>query len=302
MDMYQKRKIREEKRENSNQSEELTKVVLNWYPGHMAKAKRQMEEELKLVDIVIEIRDARMPLASANPLLEELAKNKEKLVILNKTDKADSKENSKWLAYFDNVLLCDSLNENISIKVVNKVKEILKAKLEKAKARGIRNKVLRAMVVGIPNVGKSTFINNVVKKKVAKAENRPGVTKNLQWIRINNEVELLDTPGVLWPKLEDQNQAKILALLGSINDQILDSEDLAYFGLNYIKENYPNVLNKRYGIDENASDLIEAIGKNKLWLISEGLVDRTKTYKMVLKDIRENKIDRITFEKYESIK
>ena len=302
MDMYQKRKIREEKRENSNQSEELTKVVLNWYPGHMAKAKRQMEEELKLVDIVIEIRDARMPLASANPLLEELAKNKEKLVILNKADKADSKENSKWLACFDNVLLCDSLNENISIKVVNKVKEILKAKLEKAKARGIRNKVLRAMVVGIPNVGKSTFINNVVKKKVAKAENRPGVTKNLQWIRINNEVELLDTPGVLWPKLENQYQAKILALLGSINDQILDSEELAYFGLNYIKENYPNVLNKRYGIDENASDLIEAIGKNKLWLISEGLVDRTKTYKMVLKDIRENKIDRITFEKYESIK
>ena len=302
MDMYQKRKIREEKRENSNQSEELTEVVLNWYPGHMAKAKRQMEEELKLVDIVIEIRDARMPLASANPLLEELAKNKEKLVILNKADKADSKENSKWLACFDNVLLCDSLNENISIKVVNKVKEILKAKLEKAKARGIRNKVLRAMVVGIPNVGKSTFINNVVKKKVAKAENRPGVTKNLQWIRINNEVELLDTPGVLWPKLENQYQAKILALLGSINDQILDSEELAYFGLNYIKENYPNVLNKRYGIDENASDLIEAIGKSKLWLISEGLVDRTKTYKMVLKDIRENKIDRITFEKYESIK
>ena len=302
MDMYQKRKIREEKRENSNQSEELTKVVLNWYPGHMAKAKRQMEEELKLVDIIIEIRDARMPLASANPLLEELAKNKEKLVILNKADKADSKENSKWLACFDNVLLCDSLNENISIKVVNKVKEILKAKLEKAKARGIRNKVLRAMVVGIPNVGKSTFINNVVKKKVAKAENRPGVTKNLQWIRINNEVELLDTPGVLWPKLENQYQAKILALLGSINDQILDSEELAYFGLNYIKENYPNVLNKRYGIDENASDLIEAIGKSKLWLISEGLVDRTKTYKMVLKDIRENKIDRITFEKYESIK
>ena len=302
MDMYQKRKIRKEKRENSNQGDKLSKVVLNWYPGHMAKAKRQMEEELKLVDIVIEIRDARMPLASGNPLLEELAKNKERLVILNKADKADCIENAKWLTYFDNVLLCDSLNENISIKVVNKVKEILKTKLEKAKARGIRNKVLRAMVVGIPNVGKSTFINNVVKKKVAKAENRPGVTKNLQWIRINNEVELLDTPGVLWPKLENQNQAKILALLGSINDQILDSEDLAYFGLNYIKENYPNVLNKRYGIDENASDLIEAIGKNKLWLISEGLVDRTKTYKMVLKDIRENKIDRITFEKYESIK
>ena len=273
-------------------------ININWYPGHMAKAKRQMEEELKLVDIVIEIRDARMPLASGNPLLMELGKNKEHLVILNKADKADENENKKWLTYFDNVLLCDSLNENISVKVVNKVKEILHEKLEKAKARGIRNKVLRAMVVGIPNVGKSTFINNIVKKKVAKAENRPGVTKNLQWIRINNEVELLDTPGVLWPKLEDQNQAKILALLGSINDQILDSEDLCNFGLNYIKENYPGLLNKRYEINENDDDLIISIGKSKLWLMGDGVVDKTKTYEMVLKDIRSSKIGRITYESF----
>lgn len=277
-------------------------IKINWYPGHMAKARRQMEEQLKLVDIVIEIRDARMPLASGNPLLNELAANKEKLIILNKSDRADKKENELWLNYFDKALLCDSVNERITNKVVDEVKLILKAKLDKAKARGIRKKTLRAMVVGIPNVGKSTFINNIVKKKIAKAENRPGVTKNLQWIRINEDVELLDTPGVLWPKIDDQNQAKILALLGSMNDEILDSEDLTYFGLNYIKNNYPGVLKNRYEISEEETDLIDAIGKSKMWLISEGQVDRTKTYKMVLKDIRENKIDRITFEKYESIK
>lgn len=277
-------------------------IKINWYPGHMAKARRQMEEQLKLVDIVIEIRDARMPLASGNPLLNELAANKEKLIILNKSDRADKNENELWLNHFDKALLCDSVNERITNKVVDEVKIILKAKLDKAKARGIRKKTLRAMVVGIPNVGKSTFINNVVKKKVAKAENRPGVTKNLQWIRINEDVELLDTPGVLWPKIEDQNQAKILALLGSMNDEILDSEQLTYFGLDYIKNNYPGFLKERYNINEDDSDLIEAIGKSKKWLISEGQVDRTKTYNMVLKDIRENKIGRITFEKYESIK
>ncbi len=278
------------------------KVNINWFPGHMAKARRQMEEQLKLVDIVIEIRDARMPLASGNPMLNELSKNKEKLVILNKADRADKNENDFWVKYFDKAILCDSVNEKITNKVVNEIKLILKAKLDKAKARGIRKKTLRAMVVGIPNVGKSTFINNIVKKKVAKAENRPGVTKNLQWIRINEDVELLDTPGVLWPKIEDQNQAKILALLGSMNDEILDSEDLAYYGLYYIKDNYPGFLKDRYSISEDETDLIKAIGQSKMWLISDGKVDRTKTYKMVLKDIRENKIGRITFEKYESIK
>ena len=277
-------------------------IKINWFPGHMAKARRQMEEQLKLVDIVIEIRDARMPLASGNPLLNELAKNKEKLVILNKSDRADLKENELWLNYFDKALLCDSVNGKITNKVVNEVKLILKAKLDKAKARGIRKKTLRAMVVGIPNVGKSTFINNIVKKKVAKAENRPGVTKNLQWNRINEDLELLDTPGVLWPKIEDQNQARILALLGSMNDEILDSEDLAYFGLDYIKNNYPGLLNMRYGINEDEDDLIEAIGRNKMWLTSNDKVDRTKSYKLILKDIRENNIGRITFEKYESIK
>lgn len=273
---------------------------INWFPGHMAKAKRQMEEQLKLVDIVIEIRDARMPLASANPLLEELAKNKARLIILNKADMADPNENNKWVKYFDRAILTDSVNTKITNSVVNEVKDILKAKLEKAKARGIRNKTLRAMVVGIPNVGKSTFINNVVKKKMAKAENRPGVTRNLQWIRINEDLELLDTPGVLWPKFSDQKAATILALLGSMNDDVLDKENLCLFGLNYIKDNYPGLLKERYEIDENSSDLIESIALSKKWLISEGQIDKSKAYDLILKDIRNNKLGRISFEKYES--
>lgn len=274
--------------------------VINWYPGHMAKANRQMEEQLKLVDIVIELRDARMPLASGNPLLNSLAKDKKHLIILNKADKADKEENKKWLNYFERALLVDSLNEKNTNRIINEVKDILKEKLEKAKARGIRKKVLRAMVVGIPNVGKSTFINNVVNRKIAKAENRPGVTKNLQWIRINEDVELLDTPGVLWPKIEDQRQALILALLGSINDEILDKEALANFGIDYIKDNYPMLLNKRYDIDESKSDLIKEIGLSKKCLTNDGNIDLDKTYKMILKDIRGASIGNITFEKYES--
>ena len=276
------------------------KTIINWYPGHMAKANRQMEEQLKLVDIVIELRDARMPLASGNPLLNSLAKDKKHLIILNKADKADKEENKKWLNYFERALLIDSLNEKNTNRIINEVKDILKEKLEKAKARGIRKKVLRAMVVGIPNVGKSTFINNIVNRKIAKAENRPGVTKNLQWIRIKEDVELLDTPGVLWPKIDDQRQALILALLGSINDEILDKEALANFGINYIKDNYPMLLNKRYDIDENKSDLIKEICLSKKCLTNDGNIDLDKTYKMILKDIRGASIGNITFEKYES--
>ena len=276
-------------------------ININWYPGHMAKAKRQMEEQLKLVDIVIELRDARMPLASGNPLLEEMAKNKERLVILNKADMADEIENKKWTNYFKHVLICDSLNEKITKKIVDEVKLILKDKLDKAKARGIRKKVLRAMVVGIPNVGKSTFINNIVKKRVAKSENRPGVTKNLQWIRINEDVELLDTPGVLWPKIEDQDKAKILALLGSMNDEILDEEAIVFFGLDYIRNEYPSFLSTRYSVDESSTSLLLDIGKNKGCLTS-GQIDKKKTCDMLLKEIRSAKIGRITFEKYESIK
>ena len=271
-------------------------VAINWYPGHMAKARRQMEEQLKLVDIVIELRDARIPEASANPILGELSRNKRVLIVLNKADLADPDKNVEWKRHFENCLVTDSSSDNLTKSVVNEVKRILQDKLDRAKARGIRKKTLRAMVVGIPNVGKSTFINNIVKKKVAKAENRPGVTKSLQWIRINEDVELLDTPGVLWPKIENQNDARLLALIGSINDDILDKQELVLFGLNLLKEKYPGIIAERYGVDENSDDLINEIGKTKLWLTGDGNVDITKTVDAILKDIRSNKIGRITWQ------
>ncbi|MBO4918556.1 MAG: ribosome biogenesis GTPase YlqF, partial [Erysipelotrichaceae bacterium] len=233
---------------------------INWFPGHMAKARRQMEEQIRSVDIVIELRDARMPEASANPMIGEISRNKPVLVILNKADLSDPEQNRLWKDRFQYCLICESNGRPIEKEVVNKVKEILKDKLERAKARGIRKKVLRAMVAGIPNVGKSTFINNIVRKKAAKAENRPGVTRSLQWIRINDDLELLDTPGVLWPKLENQDDARLLALLGSIKDDILDKEDLVLFALGYLKQEYPGKIAERYGVDEGSEDLLEEIG------------------------------------------
>ncbi len=269
---------------------------INWFPGHMAKARRQMEEQLKSVDIVIELRDARIPDASANPLIVELSKNKPVLVILNKADLSDPDQNRLWKDRFEHCLICESTGKPIDKEVVNKVKEILKDKLERAKARGIRKKVLRAMVAGIPNVGKSTFINNIVKKKAAKAENRPGVTRSLQWIRINEDVELLDTPGVLWPKFENQNDARLLALLGSIKDDILDKEDLVLFALDYLKKEYPGVIQNRYGIDEGSEDLLEEIGRKKQLLDQNGTVNRLRTIDMILKDIRNSKLGRISWQ------
>ena len=272
-------------------------MSIQWFPGHMQKARRQMEEQLKLVDIIIELRDARIPDASANPILQELAPNKPRLIILNKADLADENLNKLWLNKFEHCLLIDSTSDNLSKIVVNEVKEILKDKLEKAKARGIRKKVLRAMVVGIPNVGKSTFINNIVKKKAAKVENRPGVTRSLQWIKINEDVELLDTPGVLWPKFDNQDDARLVALVGSINDEVItDLNELVSFGLKYIVSKYPGLLSKRYNIDENKDDLINEISRSKSWLTKEDEIDQTKAISAILKDIRSGAIGRITWQ------
>lgn len=269
---------------------------INWYPGHMAKAIRQMKEQLSLVDIIIEIKDSRIPVASSNPVIAELALNKPVLVILNKADLSDPSQNELWLRQYDNCLLANSVNQNMTKIVVDKVKDILKDKLEKAKAKGIRKKVLRAMVVGIPNVGKSTFINNIVKRKITKTENRPGVTRNLQWIKINEDLELLDTPGVLWPKLDNQDDARLLALLGSIKDDILDKQDLVRFGLNYIVDNYPGLIKDRYNVSEDKDNLIDNIALEKKCILKDNNIDYNKTYDMILKDIRNNKIGRITYQ------
>lgn len=271
-------------------------MSIQWFPGHMAKATRQMEEQLKMVDIIIELRDARIPEASGNPLLKKLSVNKPVLIILNKADLADEQKSKQWQKTFDNCLILNSKADKIDQIVVNEIKRILKDKIEKAKKRGIAKKTLRAMVVGIPNVGKSTFINSIVKRKIAKVENRPGVTKSLQWIRINDDVELLDTPGVLWPKFDNQDDAKLLALLGSINDDVLDKEEIVNFALNYIKNKYPDLLEQRYGSLDDSNNLVEKIALNKSWLISAGQANTAKCVDSLLKDIRSNKLGRITWQ------
>ena len=277
-------------------------VNINWYPGHMEKAKRQMQEQLKLVDIIIELRDARMPFSSANPLLKSLGQGKPRLIVLTKKDLSDETMTDKWLRVLNEetkTIAINSFDKNASNQIVNEVKEILKAKIERAKARGIRKKMLRALVCGIPNVGKSTLINAITKKKTAKVENRPGVTKSLQWIRIHEDLELLDTPGVLWPKFEDQDVAYRLALLASISDRILDKEAITIFGLDYLKNYYPELLEKRYDIkieDKRVIKLIDEIALSKKWLKSGGEIDYDKTYDMFLADVRNNNIGKITWD------
>ena len=277
-------------------------VNINWYPGHMEKAKRQMQEQLKLVDIIIELRDARMPFSSANPLLKSLGQGKPRLIVLTKKDLSDETMTDKWLKVLNEetmTIAINSFDKNASNQIVNEVKEILKTKIERAKARGIRKKMLRALVCGIPNVGKSTLINAITKKKTAKVENRPGVTKSLQWIRIHEDLELLDTPGVLWPKFEDQDVAYRLAVLASISDRILDKEAITIFGLEYLKNYYPDILEKRYDIkieDRKAINLIDEIALSKKWLKSGGEIDYDKTYDMFLADVRNNNIGKITWD------
>lgn len=277
-------------------------VNINWYPGHMEKAKRQMQEQLKLVDIIIELRDARMPFSSANPLLKSLGQGKPRLIVLTKKDLSDETMTDKWLRVLNEetkTIAINSFDKNASNQIVNEVKEILKAKIERAKARGIRKKMLRALVCGIPNVGKSTLINAITKKKTAKVENRPGVTKSLQWIRIHEDLELLDTPGVLWSKFEDQDVAYRLALLASISDRILDKEAITIFGLDYLKNYYPELLEKRYDIkieDKRVIKLIDEIALSKKWLKSGGEIDYDKTYDMFLADVRNNNIGKITWD------
>ena len=210
---------------------EEKKRAINWYPGHMTKARRMMEEDIKLVDLVIEIVDARIPLSSRNPDIDKLAKNKARIVLLNKSDLADDTVTDEWITYFkDKGFYCLKLNSrlNVSNRAVNNlITAACSAKIERDRARGIKNRSIKAMIVGIPNVGKSTFINSFTGRKSAKTGNKPGVTKGKQWIRINGSVELLDTPGILWPKIEDRNVGERLAMIGSINDQILNIEELA---------------------------------------------------------------------------
>lgn len=275
---------------------------LQWYPGHMTKAKRQMQEDLKLIDLIIELVDARIPLSSRNPDIDELGKNKARLILLNKSDLADERYNEQWSAYFQKkgfYVVKVNAKSGAGLKSIQGViQEACKAKIERDKRRGIKNRPIRAMVVGIPNVGKSTFINSYAGKACAKTGNKPGVTKGKQWIRLNKTLELLDTPGILWPKFEDQEVGKRLAFIGSIKDEILNLEELSLELLDYIRTNYPGLLNTRYGIEEEGTpvSLLEAVADKRKCLIRGQEIDYAKAAGIVMEEFRNGKIGRITLE------
>ncbi len=279
-----------------------------WYPGHMTKAKRMMQENIKLIDLVIELVDARIPLASRNPDINELGRNKSRLILLNKADLADEGMTKKWQSFFEKqgyfVLALNSRNRN-SMKAINGiVAQACKEKLERDRKRGIIGRPVRAMVVGIPNVGKSTFINSFAGKACAKTGNKPGVTKGKQWIRLSKTLELLDTPGILWPKFEDQAVGLKLALIGSMNDEILNVEEMALSLISYLAECYPGLLAKRYDLPEELpadvptpalSVLVQIAGVRGCIAKGEEL-DLRKASALLLEDFRSGRLGRITLE------
>lgn len=277
-------------------------MILQWYPGHMTKAKRQMQEDLKLIDLIIELVDARIPLSSRNPDIDEMGKNKSRLILLNKSDLADERYNEKWTEYFQSkgfYVVKVNARSGAGLKGIQGViNQACKEKIERDRRRGIKNRPIRAMVVGIPNVGKSTFINSYAGKACTKTGNKPGVTKGKQWIRLNKTLELLDTPGILWPKFEDQEVGIRLAYIGSIKDEILNVEELSLLLLAYIRDNYPGLLEQRYGISEEGTPLsmLEGIAEIRKCLLRGQELDYAKAAGILMEEFRNGKIGRITLE------
>lgn len=286
---------------------------IQWYPGHMTKAKRAMQEDLKLIDLIIEIVDARIPYSSRNPDIDEMGKNKARLILLNKADLASETWNDAWAKWFQrqgfHVVKVNS-KSGAGLKQINGVVlEACKEKIERDRRRGILNRPVRAMVVGIPNVGKSTFINSFAGKACTKTGNKPGVTKGNQWIRLNKTLELLDTPGILWPRFENQEVGKKLAFIGSINDEILNKEELALELLKFMMKQYPEVLWERYGIGngeqtakerpdglEEQVKALEQIAKSRLCLLKGNEYDYKKAANLFIDDYRNGRLGRITLE------
>lgn len=273
-----------------------------WYPGHMTKAMRQMKEDIKLIDLVIELLDARIPISSRNPDIDNLGKNKARLVLLNKSDLADEAQNNKWIQYFKDkgiiALKINSKNKQ-GIKDINyAVLTVCKEKIERDKRKGIKNRPVRAMVVGIPNVGKSTFINAYAGKNCAKTGNKPGVTKGKQWIRLGKNLELLDTPGVLWPKFDDQKIGLHLAFIGSMNDNNLDMAELAYQLIKEVSKTYPEAFLNRYGIvgDEDSLQVMYQVAEVRGCKLKGNKPDLDKTSSMIMDDFRSGKLGRITID------
>ena len=292
------------------------KTNINWYPGHMAKTKREIAEDLKLIDVVVELLDSRIPLSSQNPDIAELTKGKKKIVVLNKTDLADNVQNELWKKFFDSkgqvcILTDSNLGKGIN-EVTKAIEEIMKEELEQYAEKGRTGRKIKAMILGIPNVGKSSFINRIIKTNRLEVGNKPGVTRKKQWISINDKINLLDTPGVLWPRFEDEKTALNLAFTGTIKDDVLEQTEIAYQLLKFLLENYRQNVIERYKMtldyieriisqdqpeNFNIYEIMQEIGRKRGAIISGGEIDDEKTAKIILDDFRSGRLGRITIER-----
>lgn len=318
MDMYQKRKMRQEKNSKNIEEQEIeNKMNINWYPGHMAKTKRQIIEDLKLVDVVVEILDARIPMSSQNPDIQEFIKNKKRVEVLNKSDLADENQTANWVKYFKTkgitAVVTDSNSGKGIREVVKSIEVVYQESKEAYSQKGRAGKSIRVLVLGIPNVGKSSFINRISKKTSAKVGNKPGVTRQKQWIRVDEGIELMDTPGVLWPKFDNEEIAMNLAYTGTIKDDILDKTEIAFNLMKFLMNNYKKNLIDRYklenkvdeimNLEENEIDendkylqIFELIGKKRGCLISGGIIDYEKVSNIILDEFRSGKLGKISLE------
>ncbi len=309
MDMYQKREMRKNKKMNED-TKSLPSTSINWFPGHMAKTRREIEQDLKLIDVVIELLDARIPYSSRNPDIQRLTKNKRKLILLNKSDLSDEKMNQKWVEKLSKeapVILTDSNSGKGIDKVTKKIEELMQQEIERQAARGRINKTIRVMILGIPNVGKSSFINRISKKTSMEVGNKPGVTRQKQWIRISKNQELLDTPGVLWPKFQNNQVALNLAFTGTIKDDLIEKVEIAYELLKTLYPRYKDNIVERYKISEEEIseieeklnpmyELMQIIGKKRGALVSGGVTDDEKVARIIIDDFRNCKLGKITLE------
>lgn len=289
---------------SKNKNEGVNKIGINWYPGHMAKTKREIKEKLDLIDIVYEVIDARMPKSSKIVDIDDLIKNKPRLLIMTKYDLCDKKETDKFISYYENlgyqVIPVDLMSGTNVKKIIEASEVVLESENEKRKAKGLKPRNIRALILGVPNAGKSTLINRLVGKKSAGVGNKPGFTKSLSWIRIHKNIDLLDTPGILWPKLEDQESAHVLASFSSIKEEILNEDQIAAFILKKLYALYPKALEERYGIDELDDDLIEAydiIASRRGALTKGGVADYERVSRIILQDFKNGYFGPITFDR-----